>query len=83
MTTAQDVGFMPKHPLDGQAMVEAWIPLSVQMNQMNRSMGLRDLYPFVLTKSVRDKLIFLHDAIHRFQVMWKFVFIRNIPQTCL
>lgn len=32
MTTAQDVGFMPKHPLDGQAMVEAWIPLSVRMN---------------------------------------------------
>lgn len=66
MTTAQDVGFIPKQPLDGQAMVEAWIPLSVRMNQMNRSMGLRDLYPFVLSKPVRDKLIFIHDAIQRY-----------------
>jgi len=29
-------------------------------------MGLRDLYPFVLSKPVRDKLIFIHDAIQRY-----------------
>lgn len=65
MTTAQEVGFIPQQQLDGKAMVEAWIPLSVRLNQLNRSMGHRDLYPFVLTQPVRDKLIFLHDAIHR------------------
>lgn len=64
MTTAHEIGFIPKTTQDGQAMVEAWIPLSVRLNQLNRSMGLRDLYPFVLTKPVREKLIFLHDAIH-------------------
>ncbi len=53
------------------------------MNQMNRSMGLRDLNPFFLTKPVRDKLIFLHDAIHRFQVTWNFVYIRNSPPDLL
>ncbi len=65
MTTAQEIGFIPRQPLDGQSMVETWIPLSVRLNLLNRSMGLRDLYPFVLTKPVRDKLIFVHDAIQR------------------
>ncbi len=65
MTTAQEIGFIPMTDLDGQALVEAWIPLSVRLNLLNRSMGLRDLYPFVLTKPVRDKLIYVHDAIQR------------------
>lgn len=33
-----------------------WIPLSVGLNQINRSMGAGDLYPFVLPDPVLDKL---------------------------
>jgi hypothetical protein len=37
---------------------------SVILNSLNRSMGLDDAYPFVLTQSVRKKLSFIHHAIH-------------------
>ena len=33
------------------------------MNELNRSMGLSDAYPFELTPAVRGKLHFVHMAI--------------------
>ena len=33
-----------------------WLPLATALNQMNRSMGLQALYPFVLAAPVVDKL---------------------------
>jgi hypothetical protein len=36
--------------------VGTWLPLSTALNQMNRSLGLQDLYPFVLAPVVLDKL---------------------------
>lgn len=36
-----------------------WIPLSVALNQINRSMGKEDLYPFVIPPPVLDKLDFV------------------------
>lgn len=33
-----------------------WIPLSIALNQINRSMGKEDLYPFVIPEPVLDKL---------------------------
>ena len=33
-------------------LVEAWLPLTFAMNSINRSMGLQDLYPFVLAPAV-------------------------------
>lgn len=65
MATAREIGFIPDQPMDGRGLVEGWIPLSVRLNQLNRSMGQRDLYPFILTAPVRDKLIFVHDVIRR------------------
>jgi hypothetical protein len=38
-----------------------WLPLTVCLNQLNRSMGLPDAYPFVVTQRVVDKLAFVHD----------------------
>ena len=32
-----------------------WLPLSIALNQVNRSMGKDDLYPFVLSAAVIDK----------------------------
>ncbi|GAA4123458.1 putative zinc-binding metallopeptidase [Nocardioides fonticola] len=41
-----------------------WIPLSTALNQINRSMGADDLYPFVIPEPVLDKLEFV-DALVR------------------
>ncbi|SQD99677.1 conserved hypothetical protein [Parafrankia sp. Ea1.12] len=38
-----------------------WLPLTYALNAVNRSMGFDDLYPFVLTSTVLDKLSFVHD----------------------
>lgn len=42
----------------------SWTPLTVAMNEMNRSMGTPDLYPFVLSAPVAQKLGFIHDLVH-------------------
>jgi hypothetical protein len=52
-------------PGDFNRLVDAWLPLTFAMNSMNRSMGLPDLYPFVLTAPVIRKLSFIHDLVHR------------------
>ncbi len=46
-------------------LIGAWLPLTAAMNAMNRSMGLSDLYPFVLSAPVIRKLSFIHDLVHR------------------
>lgn len=54
--------FFAQTPING--MIDTWIDFSVILNSLNRSMGLEDAYPFVLTQSVRTKLAFVHYAIH-------------------
>ena len=44
--------------------MRAWLPLTFALNSLNRSMGMGDLYPFVLTPAIIDKLGFMHDLIH-------------------
>lgn len=46
------------------SILDAWMDFSVILNSLNRSMGLDDAYPFMLTQSVRTKLSFIHHAIH-------------------
>jgi hypothetical protein len=55
----------PYGPGDFKALVDAWLPLTFAMNSMNRSMGLADLYPFILAAPVIEKLSFIHDLVHR------------------
>jgi hypothetical protein len=43
----------------------AWFPLTYAVNEINRGMGLPDVYPFVLSDSALDKLRFVHDAVQR------------------
>src|SRR5262249_28120276 len=52
------------HEADIVRVIEAWIPLTFAVNSMNRSMGLPDLYPFVLGPPVIAKLGFVHARIH-------------------
>lgn len=43
-----------------EPLVAAWVPLSVAMNAMSRSLGQPDLYPFVIGPRVVEKLGFVH-----------------------
>ncbi len=45
--------------------VECWLPLTYAMTSINRSMGLQDFYPFILTPEVVAKLNFIFDCIHK------------------
>jgi hypothetical protein len=45
--------------------IQAWLPLTVALNSLNRSMGLPDLYPFVLSDRAIEKLRFVHDVIEQ------------------
>ena len=44
-------------------LTDMWLPLSWGLNMVNRSMGKDDLYPFVLTSTVLDKMRFVHTVI--------------------
>lgn len=44
--------------------MHAWLPLTFAVNSLNRSMGLSDLYPFVLSPAVIEKLRFIHGLLH-------------------
>ncbi len=43
--------------------MQRWLPLSFVMNSLNRSMGMKDSYPFVITEGVEEKLNFIHETI--------------------
>jgi hypothetical protein len=45
-------------------LLEAWLPLTFALNSVNRSMGVADLYPFVLSARAILKLNFVHARIH-------------------
>ncbi|TEW54889.1 hypothetical protein E2R68_06890 [Psychromonas sp. RZ22] len=49
---------------DITSILDTWVDFSVMLNSLNRSMGLPDAYPFLLTQAVRTKLTFIHHAIH-------------------
>ncbi|MDQ8045723.1 MAG: putative zinc-binding metallopeptidase [Solirubrobacteraceae bacterium] len=44
--------------------LDNWLPLTYALNQVNRSMGLDDLYPFALADEVIAKLAYMHSRIH-------------------
>ncbi len=48
---------------DFDSWLQEWIRLSIVMNSLNRSMGLPDAYPFVLSAKVIEKLRFIHRII--------------------
>jgi hypothetical protein len=50
-------------PHQFRAMLDAWFPLTYALNEINRSLGEADLYPFVLPPAVIDKLAFIDSLI--------------------
>ncbi len=58
-----ELNFDPYQARDAQDLVDAWVPLTVALNSVNRSMGQPDLYPFILSEPVVRKLQFVHELI--------------------
>lgn len=48
---------------DVEEILSSWLPLTYALNAVNRSMGRSDLYPFVLSPVVIDKLAFVHEVV--------------------
>jgi hypothetical protein len=48
---------------DFDQLVEQWVPLTLLLNSLNRSLGQDDAYPFALTSGALKKLRFVHDLI--------------------
>jgi len=59
-----EVDFDPYRSTDIGALMEAWVPVTVAVNSLNRSMGIPDLYPFVLSPAVVAKLGFIQSLTH-------------------
>lgn len=50
------------HP-DFNVLVEQWVPLTLLLNSLNRSLGQEDAYPFALSPKALEKLRYIHDVI--------------------
>jgi len=48
---------------DFESLSAGWHVVTIALNNLNRSMGLKDGYPFVLSPLVLQKLRFVHDVI--------------------
>ena len=71
LETAAESGVIPALP--GDDWLAQWLELSVVLNELNRSMGVRDAYPFTLTETVVAKLEFTRQRV----ADWR----RNSPAT--
>lgn len=60
---ALEVDFDPYRVADFGRLAKAWPPLTVALNAVNRSLGQRDVYPFVSTPTIDAKLAFVHDLV--------------------
>jgi hypothetical protein len=49
--------------MDFEKLLAEWTPLTCALNTINRSMGLSDLYPFIIPAPVTEKLEFIHQVI--------------------
>jgi hypothetical protein len=52
---------------DFEALLSLWAPLSRGINELNRSLGMSDAYPFDISPAVRGKLHLVHMAISAFR----------------
>jgi hypothetical protein len=61
---AAEIDFDPYRAKSMEVLIKAWLPIEFATNSMNRSMGQLDLYPFVLSPKVIEKLAFIHELTH-------------------
>ncbi len=58
----------PDNPFEGEesdfdAMIQQWVPVTLLLNSLNRSLGQNDAYPFALSEAALHKLRFVHEVI--------------------
>jgi len=59
------VDFDPYTIGEFDAIARSWLPFVFAMNSISRTIGLRDIYPFILSPAVIGKLGFIHDLVQR------------------
>ena len=59
------VDFDPYTIAEFDAVARSWLPFVFAMNGISRTIGLRDIYPFILSPTVIGKLSFVHDLLKR------------------
>ena len=47
------------------SLMARWVPLTISLNSLSRSMGHNDFYPFVISAPAEAKLAFVHKLIRR------------------
>lgn len=58
-------GFDPYREADSDRLISAGAALAISLNHVSRSVGLSDVYPFVLTPPMREKMAFAHQSLRR------------------
>ena len=46
-------------------MVAQWVPVTLLLNSLNRSLGQQDAYPFALSAGALEKLRYVHEIVRR------------------
>lgn len=67
LETARSWGITECQESNFDLWINEWISLTIILNQMNRSMGQQDAYPFVVSGPVRRKLHFISEVIKHYQ----------------
>jgi hypothetical protein len=62
-----EIDFAPHKDVAFEQIISSWLPLTVAVNSLNRSMGMTDLYPFTLAPAVIEKLGYIHKLVHQRQ----------------
>ncbi|MEN2280655.1 putative zinc-binding metallopeptidase [Algoriphagus sp. SE2] len=57
------VNFDPYEIMDFNKIYKEWAPISLVINSLNRSMGVPDMYPFVVSQNVIQKMNFIHNLL--------------------
>ncbi len=60
------VSFDAYNQADFDSILEAWLPVTFAVNSINRSMGIDDLYPFVISRDVTGKLRAVYEVVRSY-----------------
>ncbi len=63
LETAACYSFIDDPGADTRAKLDCWARFAIPLNEISRSLGQRDAYPFILTETVIAKLLFIADSI--------------------
>lgn len=62
----------PYYIEDFENVITLWLPLTFAMNSLNRSMGLKDIYPFMINNAVVAKMTFIHKVVRQGKLIQPF-----------